>query len=78
MTLHIKTDMLDMSFMKELIKKAFKARNAAYAPYSRFKVGAVVETDKGKIYCGCNIENASYGLSICAERVAICNAMANG
>lgn len=70
--------MVNIRHMKELIKKALNARKAAYAPYSKFKVGAAVETGSGRIYCGCNVENASYGLAICAERVAICNAVANG
>ena len=62
----------------ELIEKAKEASLNAYAPYSNFKVGACVLTDKGNIYQGCNFENASYGLSICAERNAIGTAVANG
>ncbi|MBI3997973.1 MAG: cytidine deaminase [Armatimonadetes bacterium] len=54
------------------------ARRWAYAPYSRFPVGAAVLTASGKIITGCNIENASYGLSICAERAAIHRAVAEG
>ncbi len=49
----------------------------AYAPYSQFKVGAAVLTKQGNIFTGCNVENVSYGLSICAERNAIANAVAN-
>ena len=56
---------------EELMEKAREAMKTAYAPYSDFKVGAAVLTKSGKVYLGCNIENASYGLSICAERVAI-------
>ncbi len=63
---------------EELIEKAKEASLNAYAPYSNFKVGACVLTDKGNIYQGCNFENASYGLSICAERNAIGTAVANG
>lgn len=63
---------------EELIEKAKEVSKNAYAPYSNFKVGACVLTDKGNIYCGCNFENASYGLSICAERNAIGSAVANG
>lgn len=59
----------------QLIKAANKALEKAYAPYSRFLVGAAVLTNAGKIFAGCNIENASYGLSVCAERNAIANAI---
>jgi cytidine deaminase len=63
---------------KELIKAAKEALKNAYAPYSRFKVGAAVLTKKGNIYKGCNMENSSYGLTVCAERNAVANAIANG
>ncbi|MGR3309290.1 MAG: cytidine deaminase [Candidatus Brocadiales bacterium] len=64
--------------MEELIKKAREAMTAAYSPYSHFKVGAAVLAKGGKIYAGCNIENCSYGLTICAERVAMFNAVSAG
>jgi cytidine deaminase len=64
--------------MDELIKKAKKAKVAAYSPYSNFKVGAAVLTKSGRIFVGCNIENCSYGLTVCAERVAIFNAISAG
>lgn len=64
--------------MKDLIDKAQAAMKNAYAPYSLFSVGAAVLTKSGKIYCGCNVENASFGATICAERVAICSAIADG
>ena len=64
--------------MKKLIEAARQAREKAYAPYSRFKVGAAVLTSDGKIYTGCNIENASYGMSNCAERTAIFKAVSEG
>ncbi|WP_297634668.1 cytidine deaminase [uncultured Clostridium sp.] len=65
--------------MKEkLIKEAIKARENAYCPYSNFKVGAAVLFEDGEIYTGCNIENASYGGTMCAERTAIFNAVSKG
>lgn len=60
---------------KKLIQVATQGMERAYAPYSQFKVGAAVLTSTGEIFPGCNIENASYGLSICAERNAIANAI---
>lgn len=63
---------------EKLYETACKARERAYAPYSTFKVGAAVKTTSGNIYSGCNIENASYSLTICAERTAIFQAIANG
>lgn len=62
----------------EVIKKALDAMNKAYAPYSKFKVGAALLTKSGKIFTGCNIENSSYGASVCAERVAIFKAVSEG
>ena len=62
----------------KLIDLALKARKSAYCPYSHYAVGAAVLTSSGKIYSGCNVENSSYGLSICAERNAIFNAVACG
>ncbi len=63
---------------EKLIEIARQMMQRAYAPYSNFKVGAVLVTKSGKIYGGCNIENSSYGLTVCAERVAIFSAVANG
>jgi cytidine deaminase len=62
----------------ELIGKATAARNAAIAPYSKFKVGAALETANAEIFTGCNIENSSYGLTVCAERVALWKALSEG
>lgn len=64
--------------IKELINKAIQAREKSYSPYSNFKVGASVMGESGKIYSGCNIENAAYSPTICAERVAIFKAISNG
>lgn len=61
-----------------LFVAATAARNKAHAPYSGFKVGAAVQSLDGMIYSGCNVENASYGLTICAERVAIAKAVSEG
>ena len=63
---------------EELIQAARKAREQSVAPFSHFRVGAAVETEEGKIYTGCNIESASYGLTVCAERVAIWKALSEG
>lgn len=67
--------MIDYNY---LINKAKEASKNAYTPYSKFKVGACVLTESDNIYTGCNFENASYGLSICAERNTIGSAVANG
>jgi len=61
-----------------LLKLASKAAQNAYSPYSKFKVGACVLFEDGKTYTGCNVENASYGLTLCAERNAISSAIADG
>ncbi len=63
---------------RELIEQAKKAREYAYAPYSKFSVGAALLTENGKVFLGCNIENSSFGLSICAERVALFKAISSG
>lgn len=63
---------------QSLIETAQKARLQSVAPFSGFLVGAAVKTDSGKVYTGCNVESASYGLTVCAERVAIWKALSEG
>lgn len=63
---------------EELIRQALAVKQYAYVPYSGYRVGAAVLTKEGKIYSGCNIENASYGLSNCAERTALFKAISEG
>ena len=63
---------------EDLVKAALDARLKAVAPYSNFKVGAALLTRDGKVYTGCNVENATYGLSVCAERVALWKALSEG
>ena len=63
---------------EDLIAKAMEAREKAYAPYSHFAVGAALLTRSGRLCTACNVENASYGLSICAERAAVFKAVSEG
>jgi cytidine deaminase len=63
---------------RELLQHAAKALENSYAPYSRFRVGAALLTEDGQVFTGCNVENASYGLSNCAERTAVFKAVSNG
>lgn len=61
-----------------LVDEATRVRERAYVPYSEYPVGAAVQAKSGRIYSGCNVENASYGLTICAERAAIFKAISEG
>jgi cytidine deaminase len=64
--------------MPDLVSEARLARDNAVAPFSKFKVGAALRTAEGKVYRGCNVENCTYGLTVCAERVALLSALAAG
>lgn len=64
--------------METLIEQAKQAREFAHVPYSQFKVGAALKTKDGSVYTGCNVENASYGLTNCAERTAVFKAVSSG
>lgn len=70
--------MSEPSGIRDLVRLAGQARRRAHAPFSRFKVGAALRTRKGEIVTGCNIENATYGLTLCAERVAVFKAVSEG
>ncbi|MBR6462619.1 cytidine deaminase [bacterium] len=69
---------MDTKTAQELVSKAIEAREKAYAPYSKFRVGAAILTKDGNVFPGCNVENASYGATICAERVAVANMVSSG
>ena len=63
---------------RELVERALEMRRFSYAPYSHFRVGAALECEDGSVYTGCNVENAAYGSSLCAERTALFKAVSEG
>ena len=63
---------------RELIQRAFEMHRVSYVPYSRFPVGAAILTQDGRVFTGCNVENAAYGSTICAERTALVKAVSEG
>lgn len=69
---------MKIEFEEQLGQSALDVQRRAYAPYSNFLVGAAIRTKSGQVYTGCNVENASYGLTICAERAALCAMVAGG
>jgi cytidine deaminase len=69
---------MDKNTLKSAIDLAVKIRNNAYAPFSKFKVGAVVVAENGEIFQGVNVENSSFGATVCAERIALFNAVTQG
>lgn len=75
---NIRNKDLNNAEIKGLITAALEARNMAYAPYSHYHVGAALITEEGKLYQGCNIENASYGATNCAERTVLFKAVSEG
>jgi cytidine deaminase len=72
----MRTKKLPASTRDRLLRAARKTMKNAYAPFSNFRVGAAILTSKGDIFAGCNVENSSYGITNCAERTAICSAVA--
>lgn len=70
--------MIEKTDKERLVLAAATARKNAYAPYSKYKVGAAILTDKGEIFIGCNFENAAFNVGVCAERVALGNALSYG
>jgi len=69
---------LESMDLNQLLEIAIEARKKSYSPYSKFAVGAAVLTKDGKVYTGCNVENAAYGMTVCAETVAVAKAVSEG
>jgi len=75
---NVNSEIVEVNLSDPLVEVARAVRERAHAPFSHFKVGAAIEDENGRVFSGCNVENATYGLSLCAERVAVFKAVSEG